>query len=214
MSDVFREVDEELRQDQFKQLWKRYGTVLVAGALVLVAAVGGFQAWQGWQEERQADLSDRYATALDHLEAGDSAAGQEVLSGLIGDDEAGYGILAAFQQARVMIEADDLDGAVAVWDQVAANQDVPKAFRDVATLTSVLHQLDSGEPAALAERLAPLVEPGQAFRASALELSALVALRRSDKAAARDFYGQVADNLEAPPAMRARATQMLDALGE
>ena len=214
MSDVFREVDEELRQDQFKQLWKRYGAIMVGAALLLVAAVGGYQAWQGWQQERRAELSDRYAEALDLLDAGDDAAGQEALAELVGEDAAGYGILAAFQQARVMIEADDLDGAVALWDRVAGNDSVPQAFRDVATLTSVLHQIDSAEPAALADRLAPLTEQGQPFRASALELSALVAMRRSDKAAAREFYGQVADDLEAPPAMRARATQLLDALGE
>ena len=100
MSDVFREVDEELRQDQFKQLWKRYGAIMVGAALLLVAAVGGYQAWQSWQQERRAELSDRYAEAIDLLNAGDDAAGQQALSELVGEDEAGYGVLAAFQQTR------------------------------------------------------------------------------------------------------------------
>lgn len=214
MSDVFREVDEELRQDQFKQLWKRYGAIAVGAALALVIAVGGYQVWRNWQAEQRVALSDRYAAALEQLEAGDKDAGRESLAALVGEDETGYGILAAFQQAKVMVDAGDLDGAIAVWDRIGANDSIPKAFRDVATLTSVLHQMDDGDPAALTDRLAPMTGAGEAFRPSALELSALLALRRGDAAAAREFYTQVSDDLEAPPSLRARATQMLDTLDE
>lgn len=214
MSDVFREVNEELRQDQLKQLWKRHGALLVGAALALVIAVGGYQVWRNWQAERRVALSDRYAAALERLEAGDNDAGRESLAALIGEDETGYGILAAFQQAKVMVDAGDLDGAIAVWDRIAANDSIPKAFRDVATLTSVLRQMDDGDPTALADRLAPITGPGEAFRPSALELSALLALRGGDEATARDFYTQASDDLEAPPSLRARAAQMLDALDE
>jgi len=46
VSDIFREVDEEVRRDQFKKLWERYGIFFIALAVLFVAAVGG---WRGYQ---------------------------------------------------------------------------------------------------------------------------------------------------------------------
>ena len=83
----------------------------------------------------------------------------------------------------------------------------------MATLLSVMHQIDEGDAEALHTRLAPLAAPGHPFRASALEAQALLALREGDLAAARDLYTQVVDDIEAPARLRARATQVLAALG-
>lgn len=38
-----REVEEELRREQFLRIWQSYGTYLVAAAVLLVLAVGGYK---------------------------------------------------------------------------------------------------------------------------------------------------------------------------
>ena len=50
---IFREIDEELRQEQFARLWKRYGRIFVTGACIIVATVAGYKAWENY------DLSNR-----------------------------------------------------------------------------------------------------------------------------------------------------------
>ena len=45
MSDIFREVDEEVRGEKLKQLWERHSNLIVALALLVVLAVGG---WRGY----------------------------------------------------------------------------------------------------------------------------------------------------------------------
>ena len=54
MSDIFREVDEEVRRDQFKKLWERYGIFIIALAVLFVAAVGGWRGYQWWQAKQAA----------------------------------------------------------------------------------------------------------------------------------------------------------------
>jgi len=44
--DIFDEVDEELRAERAQQLLKRYGGVIIAGAILIVGAAAG---WQGWR---------------------------------------------------------------------------------------------------------------------------------------------------------------------
>lgn len=212
MSDIFREIDEELKQDQFKKLWKRYGSFVIAGAVLIVVAVGGYQAWQAWDVDQRLQQSDDYAVALEQVRAGDEAAAQSALTALASPDGSGYGLLAAFEEASLRANSGDTAGAIALWDEIAGNSGAGPAFQGAATLLSVMHQLDDGDAGALEARLEPLTGEDSAFRASALELLAILALRRGNQARARELYAGVADDRTAPPAARTRATQMLEAL--
>jgi hypothetical protein len=87
-------------------------------------------------------------------------------------------------------------------------------FVSSATVLAVLHQMDQGDPAALEARLEPLTQAGSGFRPTALELTAVLALRRGDLERARALYTEIADDRSAPAELRRRASQMLTALGQ
>ena len=59
----------------------------------------------------------------------------------------------------------------------------------------------------------PLLAPGRGFRPLAMELSAVLSLREGNQEVARQLYAEIADDLTAPPALRARAAQVLASLG-
>ena len=48
--DFFREVDEAVRQDRYRELWDKYGLYALVAAALIVAGVAGFKAWTYWQE--------------------------------------------------------------------------------------------------------------------------------------------------------------------
>jgi len=54
MSDdsFFREVNEELRQDQAKALWDRYGPAFIGLAVLVVLGTAAFVGWQYWTESK------------------------------------------------------------------------------------------------------------------------------------------------------------------
>ena len=212
MADIFRAVDEDLRRDNLEKLWKKYGRVVIGVAVAIVLAMAGFQGWRAYDLSQREDRSDRFADALALAAAGDSAGSLNALAELSDAGAGGYPGLAAFERARLLAESGDVDGAIAIWDRIAADGALGPGFQDVATLLSVLHQIDQGDPEALRQRLVPLAGPGGPFRASALELQALLALRENDTAAALDLYRQVVDDPEAPARLRARAAQVLAAL--
>ena len=75
MSDIFREVDEEVRRDQAVQLWRKYQNYVIAAALIVVAATGawkGFAAYKMHQAE-EADIVNR-AFVREHAGEASSAA--------------------------------------------------------------------------------------------------------------------------------------------
>lgn len=213
MADIFKEVDEELRRDHAAKVWKKYGHYVIGAAVAVVLATAGYQAWTWWDLEQRTKLSRSYAAAVDLFEQGkteDAAAA----FGELAADGGGYGTLAAFNKARLAAEAGDTAAAVEIWDRLAASRSVDPAFRGVATVLSVMHQSDSGDPADLETRLAPLTAEDNGFRPVALELTAILALRQGDRARAREIYTQLADDRTAPVGLRGRASQMLAALEE
>lgn len=214
MTDIFQEVDEEVRHERYKQLWQKYGWVVIAAAVLLIVGVGGYEAWKAYRQDQQLEEATRYTQALDALQAGNVENGLDTLTQLAEDGSYGYSQLAAFEAARARIEAGDLAAGVAAYRGIAEDSDVDSSLRDMARLLAVMHGLDQSDPANLQAELAPLTEPGNPFRPAALELSALLALEQGDTAAARERYTQIADDTSAPQGFRTRAAQMLTALGE
>lgn len=212
---LFREVDEELRHEQMATLWKKYGGVVIAAALAIVLAVAGYQGWQAWQNSVREDEAARYQAAVTQLEQGDTQAALERLEGLAGEASTGYGAVAALRGAALKAEQGDAAGAVEAYRAIAGNTGIDAAFRDLATVLAVLHAMEAGaeNPDALIADLQPLMDEGDAFRFSAMELTALLSMDQGDPDRARDLYAQIADASAAPQAMRGRARQMLSTLG-
>lgn len=214
MADIFKEVDEDLRREKLTKLWKKHGREFIGLAVAVVLGVAGVQGWRAYDLDRRGKLSDSYAAALELAADGDTSAGLNALIDLSEADGGGYAGLAALEEARLRVASGDIGGAIALWDRIAAESGLGEGFRSAATLLSVLHQIDAGDPGVLRGRLEPLAVEGAPFRATARELLALLALGEGDRAGARELYTKIADDREAPSGLRQRATQMLAALKE
>jgi hypothetical protein len=212
VADIFQEVDEALRQDKAEAWWKKYSRYVYAAAILILLATGGYQLWKWYDQQQRGEYSDRFAAALEMAAAEDTEGALSAFAEIRNDGVAGYPMLAAFGEARLLVDQGQTAAAIELWDQIASDSAADAAYRGVATLLSVMHQVDDGDPAELQGRLDELIGPGEPFRASALELSAVLALRAGDKEKARSLYTQIVDDLAAPAGLRARATQILSAL--
>ncbi len=43
---LFREINEELRREQFAKLWERYGTYIIGLVVLVIVAVAGAKIWE------------------------------------------------------------------------------------------------------------------------------------------------------------------------
>jgi len=64
LSDIFQEVDEEVRRERLKQLWDRYGNLMIGVALVFVVAVGGWRGYQWWEGKKAAEAGAAFEAAM------------------------------------------------------------------------------------------------------------------------------------------------------
>ena len=211
MSDIFREIDEELRRDNLLKLWRLYGKYVIAVAVVAIAIAAGIVAWRNHlASERQAQ-GERYSAALALARTGKGSEAAKLFGQLAGEG-GGYSVLAAFENAELLSKGGDKKAAVAAYDKLADSTALDPEYRDLAVLLSVTAGLANGDAPAAIGRLKPLTASGNPWRASALDLTATAKLKAGDRAGALAIYKELADDLTAPQGLRARAAEMAAAL--
>ncbi|WP_353859389.1 hypothetical protein [Azospirillum formosense] len=213
MSDIFREVDEDLRRDRMERVFKRYGGIMLAAALAVVAATGGTVAWRNWQQSQKESETTALAAALAQAGQGPDK-GVEALAAFAGKADPGMAALAQLNAAALLAREGKTAEAVAVYDKLSGNAGAAAVYRELAALLSVMHQLDSGDPAQLQARLQPLTADANPWRFSAREMSAVLAARAGDKDKARTLFQQLADDSQAPAGVRSRAADLATLYGK
>ena len=213
MADIFQEVDEELRQENYLKLWRKYGGVLIGVVVAIIVVTAVYVGWRDYRTAQRLEEGARFVEAVDLAASEQTEAALAALASLAQEADTGYATLASLRQAALLADGGDVAGAVAIYDRIAADADVDRGFRDLAVILSTLSTLETSAPDAMLARLGPLTSEGNPWRHTALELSALVAQRTGDAGRAREIYAGLADDAEAPPSLRSRATEMLATLG-
>ncbi len=213
MPDLVDEVDEEIRQERAARLARRFGGLFAGLALLVLAGVGGWQAWK-WNENRGATAAAEAflaATRDASVEGADTRAIAARMAAMGEGAPPGYRILTGLRAAALSAESGDREAALTQWNRIANDSAADALYRDLATLTWALHALDATNAAQIRARLAPLAAQGP-WRASAREIMALAALAAGDAAEARRVFTELARDDEAPQGVRQRAQRLLSGI--
>ncbi len=210
MADIFHEVDEEVRRERLQKLWERYSIYIIALAVLIVAAISAWRAYEWWVAKQAAAAGAQFEQALTLSEQGKHTDAEQAFAKIATDAPAGYRVLARFRAAAELGQSKPTD-AVKAYDQIAADGSLGQTLQDLASLRAGMLLVDSSPLAEMRRRLEPLTEPGRSFRASARELLALSAWHNRDADAARKYIDLITADAETPPGARARA-EMLSAL--
>ena len=203
MSDIFREVDEEVRRERLEQLWKRYGNYITAAALVVLACVGAWRGYVYWEERKAAEAGAAYEAASGLADAGKHSEAEAAFAKLASEGTAGYRSLARFREAA-QLGLSDPKAAVAAYDALARDASLGQSMQDLAAVRAALLLIDTGSYPELRTRLEPLTAGDRPFRHSARELLAFGAWRAGDSAAARQWIEAVVSDPTTPGSIRNR----------
>jgi hypothetical protein len=212
VSDIFQEVDEEVRREQLKKLWERYGHFLVAAAILLVAGIGAWRAYGWWQEKKAAETGAAFEVASSLAEAGKRGEAEAAFAKIAADGTSGYRQLARVREAAELAQTD-AKAAIAAYEKIAADGSVGPVLRDLAALRAGALLIDAGALDEARQRLEPLAAEGRTFRHTAREFLVLAAWRAGDGAAAKRWFDMMMTDAQTPAANRSRAEMLMALLG-
>lgn len=204
MSELFDEVDEEVRREQLKKLWDKYSLYFIALMVLVVAAVGGWRGYQYLEAKKAAEAGAIFEKAVELSEQGKHAEAETAFADLAAKAPSGYRTLARLR-AAAEASARDPKAAAKMYDDIAADSSVGSEWRDLARIRAAGLLVDSASYADIQQRLETSAEPTSTFRHSAREILALSAWRNNDMTAARKWVDAIAEDGETPPGLRSRA---------
>jgi len=204
VSELFDEVDEEVRREQLKKLWDNYSIYFIALMVLIVAAVGGWRGYQYLEAKKAAEAGAAFEKAVELSEQDKHAEAETAFADLAAKAPSGYRTLARLRAAAETAARDPKAGAK-MYDDIAADRSVGGEWQDLAKIRAAGLLVDSSSYADMQQRLESSTAPKSTFRHSAREMLALSAWRNSDTTAARKWLDTIAEDGETPPGLRSRA---------
>lgn len=204
MSDLLREINDELKADKLHAFWREFQVPLITGVVALLLGVAGFNFWNHKQFEEKAASTSSVITALDQK---DSSAALLKESGAEESPPIML-MLAAGEAAKT-----DSAKAITLYQRVIENKKTPDIMRKRAMLDSVLLGLNNPKNLAADKALADLktiIDDNDMFVAEAHLLSGLIVKNLQKKPAESEaHFKAVVDDKFAPESLKERAKALL-----
>lgn len=216
-ADAFiRDVDDDFQREKLQSLWQRYGRTAVTLVSLILIALGGYFFLQSRKNARIDAEADRYMAALEKLDTNAGQATQSVtplLAEIARNSTPGYRALAQLDLAALALRDKKTPEALTIYRTMAADANVPQAFRDYAQLRSIMLSYDTLKINEIITRLSPLAQESNPWFGTAGELLAVAHLRAGQPQVARPIFEALQRNETVPLSIRARAREMARMLG-
>jgi hypothetical protein len=204
VADIFQEVDEEVRREQLKKLWERYGNLLIVLCVLIVVGVGAWRGYQYWQAKKAGQSGAAFEQALTLAEAGKPKEAAAAFAKIAADGTAGYRVLARLR-AAAELTSTDRPGAIKAYEAIAADTSLGRTIDDLAKVRAGMLMVDTAPYSEMRRQLEPLTAADRTFRSTARELLALSAWKSGDMNAARKWTDMLMSDPGTPPGTRNRA---------
>ncbi|MCG5234468.1 tetratricopeptide repeat protein [Xanthobacter oligotrophicus] len=204
MTDIFHEIEEDLRRERLRKLWDRFGGLIIAAIVLVVVGAAGWSGYRYWRHQQAVTASAAFQSAISLFDAGKFPEAEAAFAAVAKDGPAGYRSLALFRGAAAAAARDKAAG-VAAFDAIAADAGLPTLVRDLAQLRAALILVDTAGLAEVKQRVAAVAAGTGPLRNAAREALALAELKAGDAAAANKTATEITSDSETPPGVRSRA---------
>ena len=204
MSEIFSEIDEDLRREQLKKLWDRYSIVFIAGVILIVAGIGGWRGYEYLEAKKAAEAGAAFEAAIALSEQGKKTEAEAAFAKIAADGSKGYHGLALLRAAAEAATRDPL-AAAKLYDTIVADSRASASEQDLARIRGARLLMETEPYAAMLQRLEPATGEGRTYRHTARELLALSAYRANDVTAARQWLDMIGNDARTPSSMRSRS---------
>jgi hypothetical protein len=205
VTDIFHEVEEDVRRERYEQIWKKYGDYIIAGVAVIAIAIAGYKFWQRYETQQLINASASFNAAEKLAESGESGAAAAAFANLAKTAPAGYAELSRLSEAGSLLAAGNRGEALALYRSIAAT-DSPLA--NLARLRAAWAIADNASKSELQSLLAPLATPSSAWRYAAGEILAYADYHAGNFKDAQAAFESLAKQADAPRTIRGRAEAM------
>lgn len=209
MADILDEIMDDMKQQRWQLLWKKYGVLVAWLAVLLVVTVGAIT-WVKQSRKEAAEVSGALFYEIQALIGQkNTTLATEKLQQLAAEGSDGFAQLATLQQAALLYNNGAKDDAAALYEQLAGDKGASILVRDMAALLLARIQLEKGNFDEVLASVEPVAETDRPWRYLALEIKAIALHKKGEQQSAVDVLASIRDDGVAPNGSRERAVMLI-----
>ena len=208
-----REVDENLRRDQVRDVFKSYGKWMILAVVLFLCVSGGLIWWNQHQAQLSEGQVEQLAQTYKDIGSGDLSKAPQQLDDLSNNSSKAVRASAQFARAAVAIQQGNTKVATSIYKAIASDGAMPAPYRDAALVRQTSLEFDQLQPQEIVSRLADLAKPGEPWFGTAGEMTALALLKQGKQQEAGQLFAAISKDSGVPQSIRARTAQIAATLG-
>mgnify|MGYP001297655060 CR=1 FL=1 len=209
MSDIFNEIDEDIRRERYQKLWKTYGKFLILAIVVFFVFCAIYITWSNYLDNLRQREGEIFSNSLEMIENDSWETASLKLSNLYNSSTSGYRSLAKLQHASILVKNNKLDEAIIIYMDLINDEKSNQIYRDLARYFIVIHSFDTAKDSELKENLSYLLNEGNPWYYSARELEGFRLLKLGNYIDSKAIFFSLSEDIEVPSGIRMRSAEML-----
>ena len=212
-TDAFiNEVSEDVKNDNFKALWNRYGIFVILFVVLAVSATVSFEKIRSWRIAQNQTNTENYMSAAQLRENPEDTLA--ALHKIAEDNQGIFSDFAKLQIANVLFSENKDAEALAALQTLANDAEIAEEVRNVALIKLATYQVDTMPRAEFEAMLKPITEANTSWTPLAQDLLAMVAIRDGDVETAQKIYESILKIKDLPEGFRVKIQDLLSSLGD
>ena len=213
MSDVFQEVDEELREEKYKSIWRKFRYYVIGGLILFILGIAANAFWKDYNLKEINNRSERFFTAIEMAQE-DKINAITLLEEFANQEEKNSeynALIARFTEAAIRRSEKDFNGALVIYQSLKDNN-ISNFYEDYAKLSSVemLIALNNKKDAKLI--LDDLISNTSDLKYIAMEYMGYLEIDEGNFSKARTIFTNIADDALSSVNMKNRSREVLSIL--
>ena len=209
MGDIFQEVEEDIRSDKVRSIWKKYRVYIILLLLLIVCSVGIKSFWDYYKLKNLETRSENYFKAIDLINQDGGIGGIQALTTFSeqnGENENYLTMISNFTEAALRRNNNDLKNSLEIYS-VIINGDVDITYKDYAKIQSaeVLMELKNYKEA----KVFLSEVTGSLFSNIAKEYTGYIELYEGNTSKAKDIFQEVVDDASVQNTIKDRIKEIL-----
>ena len=183
MADIFDEVSEDLRKDQYKQIWLKYKKIIISLVSIFVLSVIAFKYIQHYQEKKKIEVATLYFNGLNEIKNKNYDKAEDIFKEIIKSADLGYTVLSHFKLASIYLNKKDFQSMESNYNKIINLDKINKSYKEYALFLKITNSPNINNDKKIALLKPILTSPGE-FQpiASELEILYLIENKKFEKA--------------------------------
>ena len=172
MADIFDEVSEDLRKDQYKQIWLKYKKIIISLISIFVLSVIAFKYIQHYQEKKKIEVATLYFDGLNEIKNKNYEKAEVIFKEIIKSADLGYTVLSYFKLANINFNKKDFKSMERNYNKIINLDNINKSYKEYALFLKITNSSNINNDKKIALLKPILTSPGE-FQPIASELEIL-----------------------------------------